>query len=94
MSQNILPQKNLQSPSKPEVVGDAYENNFLDSESIWHDPTLRGVIINTSSVSAFDGQISQTAYAASKGAVASMTLPLAREFAEFGIRVVAIAPGM
>ena len=54
----------------------------------------RGVIINTSSVAAFDGQIGQAAYAASKGAVAAMTLPLAREFARFGIRVLSIAPGL
>ncbi len=52
-----------------------------------------GVIINTSSVSAFEGQIGQAAYAASKGGVASLTLPAARELARFGIRVVAIAPG-
>ncbi|WP_031499339.1 SDR family NAD(P)-dependent oxidoreductase [Bryobacter aggregatus] len=54
----------------------------------------RGVIVNTSSVAAFDGQIGQAAYAASKGAVAAMTLPLAREFARIGIRVLAIAPGL
>jgi NAD(P)-dependent dehydrogenase (short-subunit alcohol dehydrogenase family) len=54
----------------------------------------RGVIVNTASVAAFDGQIGQAAYAASKGGVASMTLPLAREFARSGIRVVAIAPGL
>lgn len=54
----------------------------------------RGVIINTSSVAAFDGQIGQTAYAASKGAIASMTLPAARDLASFGIRVMAIAPGI
>ncbi len=54
----------------------------------------RGVIILTSSVAAFDGQIGQAAYAASKGAVHSMTLPLAREFARQGIRVVSIAPGL
>jgi len=54
----------------------------------------RGVIINTSSVAAFDGQIGQAAYAASKGGVASLTLPAARELARSGIRVVAIAPGM
>lgn len=53
----------------------------------------RGVVINTSSVAAFDGQIGQPAYSASKGAVAAMTLPLAREFARHLIRVVAIAPG-
>src|SRR5215210_2581782 len=54
----------------------------------------RGVIVNTASVAAFEGQIGQVAYAASKGGVASMTLPLAREFARSGIRVVAIAPGL
>ena len=53
----------------------------------------RGVIINTASVAAFDGQIGQPAYAASKGAVAAMTLPLARELARSLIRVVTIAPG-
>jgi NAD(P)-dependent dehydrogenase (short-subunit alcohol dehydrogenase family) len=54
----------------------------------------RGVIINTASVAAFEGQIGQAAYAASKGGVASLTLPAARELARFGIRVVAIAPGI
>ncbi|HEY2760543.1 MAG TPA: SDR family NAD(P)-dependent oxidoreductase [Pirellulales bacterium] len=54
----------------------------------------RGVIINTSSIAAFEGQIGQAAYAASKGGVASLTLPAARELARFGIRVMAIAPGV
>ncbi|QQQ62898.1 SDR family NAD(P)-dependent oxidoreductase [Paenarthrobacter ureafaciens] len=54
----------------------------------------RGVIINTASVAAFEGQIGQPAYAASKGAVAAMTLPLAREFARSLIRVATIAPGI
>ncbi len=54
----------------------------------------RGVIISTSSIAAYEGQIGQAAYAASKGGVASMTLPIARELARFGIRVVAIAPGV
>ncbi|QHS09463.1 3-hydroxyacyl-CoA dehydrogenase [Sinimarinibacterium sp. NLF-5-8] len=54
----------------------------------------RGVIINTASVAAFDGQIGQPAYAASKAGVVGMTLPLAREFARFGIRVCTIAPGL
>ena len=54
----------------------------------------RGVIINTASVAAFDGQIGQAAYAASKGAIASLTLPAARELARFGIRVMTIAPGI
>ena len=54
----------------------------------------RGVIVNTASVAAFDGQIGQPAYAASKGGVAALTLPAARELAPLGIRVVAIAPGI
>ena len=54
----------------------------------------RGVIVNTASVAAFDGQIGQAAYAASKGAIVGMTLPLAREFARFGIRLMTIAPGI
>lgn len=54
----------------------------------------RGVIVNTASIAAFDGQIGQIAYAASKGAVASMTLPAARDMASQGVRVVAIAPGI
>jgi NAD(P)-dependent dehydrogenase (short-subunit alcohol dehydrogenase family) len=53
----------------------------------------RGVIVNTASVAAFEGQIGQIAYAASKGGVASMTLPAARDLAADGIRVVAVAPG-
>ena len=54
----------------------------------------RGVFINTASVAAFDGQIGQAAYSASKGGLVSMTLPIARELARFGIRVVTIAPGI
>jgi len=54
----------------------------------------RGAIINTASIAAFDGQIGQTAYAASKGGVVSLTLPAARELARFGIRVMTIAPGV
>jgi NAD(P)-dependent dehydrogenase (short-subunit alcohol dehydrogenase family) len=54
----------------------------------------RGVIISTASVAAYDGQIGQAAYSASKGGVVAMTLPIAREFAQFGIRVNAIAPGV
>jgi NAD(P)-dependent dehydrogenase (short-subunit alcohol dehydrogenase family) len=54
----------------------------------------RGVIVNTASVAAYDGQIGQAAYAASKAAVVGMTLPVARELARFGIRVMTIAPGI
>lgn len=61
-------------------------NSVIDGE--------RGVIVNTASVAAYDGQIGQASYAASKGAIAAMTLPIARDLASRLIRVVAIAPGM
>jgi NAD(P)-dependent dehydrogenase (short-subunit alcohol dehydrogenase family) len=54
----------------------------------------RGVIVSTASVAAFEGQIGQSAYSSSKGGVAALTLPAAREFSQFGIRVLAIAPGI
>ncbi|HEX4128611.1 MAG TPA: SDR family NAD(P)-dependent oxidoreductase [Pirellulales bacterium] len=59
-----------------------------------NDEGQRGVIVMTASIAAFDGQIGQAAYAASKGGVAAMTLPLARDLARHGIRVVTIAPGI
>lgn len=58
------------------------------------DTAERGVIINTASIAAFEGQVGQAAYAASKGGIASLTLPAAREFSRAGIRVLAIAPGI
>jgi len=58
------------------------------------DSNERGVIINTASVAAFEGQIGQTAYSASKGGIVSLTLPAARELAQFGIRVMTISPGL
>ena len=54
----------------------------------------RGVIVNTASIAAFDGQLGQVAYAASKGGIVSMTLPMARDLASLGIRVVTVAPGI
>lgn len=70
------------------LVAEAMESNLPDEDG------QRGVIINTASVAAFDGQIGQAAYSASKGAVAAMTLPIARELASHGIRVMTIAPGL
>jgi NAD(P)-dependent dehydrogenase (short-subunit alcohol dehydrogenase family) len=58
-----------------------------------NDETERGVIVNTASVAAFDGQIGQVAYSASKAGVVGMTLPIARDLASMGIRVCTIAPG-
>ena len=54
----------------------------------------RGVIINTASIAAYDGQVGQAAYASSKGAIVSLTLPAARDLAQYGIRVCTIAPGI
>lgn len=59
-----------------------------------NDDGVRGVIINTASVAAFEGQIGQVSYSATKGAIVGMTLPMARELASYGIRVVTIAPGL
>jgi NAD(P)-dependent dehydrogenase (short-subunit alcohol dehydrogenase family) len=59
-----------------------------------HDGTSRGVILNTASAAAFEGQIGQTSYSASKGGVVGMTLPMARDLARHGIRVNTIAPGL
>ncbi|MFZ3578889.1 SDR family NAD(P)-dependent oxidoreductase [Virgibacillus sp. DJP39] len=70
------------------VVSDYMKENDVNDEG------ERGVILNTASAAAFEGQIGQAAYSASKGGVASMTLPLAREFSSLGIRVMTIAPGL
>ena len=67
---------------------------LMASQAPLDDDGARGVIINTASVAAFEGQIGQTAYAASKGGVAALTLPMARDMARSGVRVVAIAPGL
>lgn len=69
------------------------------ADAMTHRPNVlegaeRGIIINTASIAAFEGQIGQTAYSASKGGIVSMTLPAARELAQFGIRVNTIAPGL
>jgi NAD(P)-dependent dehydrogenase (short-subunit alcohol dehydrogenase family) len=65
---------------------------IIDAETVGVEE--RGVIINTASVAAFDGQIGQAAYSASKGGIVGMTLPIAREFALYGIRVMTVAPGI
>lgn len=59
-----------------------------------NDGGERGIIINTASIAAFDGQVGQISYAASKGGIVAMTLPLAREMARYGIRVMTLAPGI
>lgn len=70
------------------LAADAMQQNEPDANG------QRGVVISTASVAAFAGQIGQAAYAASKGGIVSLTLPAAREFARFGVRVLAIAPGL
>jgi NAD(P)-dependent dehydrogenase (short-subunit alcohol dehydrogenase family) len=70
------------------LAAQAMESNAPDAEG------ERGVIINTASIAAFDGQVGQVAYSASKAGVAGLTLPAARELARFGIRVMTIAPGI
>ncbi len=68
--------------------------NAMSQSSVVNENGERGVIINTASVAAFEGQIGQAAYSASKGGVVSLTLPAARELSRFGIRVMTIAPGL
>ena len=70
------------------LAAEAMSKNEFDGDS------ERGVIVNTASIAAMDGQIGQAAYAASKGAVVAMTLPIARDLSSFGIRVCTIAPGL
>lgn len=70
------------------LVADRMQHNEPNTEG------ERGIVINTASVAAFDGQIGQAAYSASKGGIVAMTLPIAREFARMSIRVMAIAPGI
>jgi len=66
----------------------------MSTADVLNDDNERGVIINTASVAAFEGQIGQVAYGASKGGVAAMTLPMARDLAKSGIRVLSVAPGI
>lgn len=68
--------------------------NAMSQLSIINDNGEKGVIINTASIAAYEGQVGQAAYSASKGGVVSLTLPAARELARFGIRVMTIAPGL
>src|ERR1700761_2539332 len=76
----------------------SFNNLRLAAAEVWTLEPLssgeRGVVINTASVAAYDGQIGQLAYSASKGGIVGMTLPIARELAQFGIRVLTIAPGL
>ena len=82
---------------KVNTVGTFNVIRLASARMAQNDPdedNIRGVIVNTASVAAFDGQIGQAAYAASKGAVVGMTLPIARDLSSFGVRVNTIAPGL
>ena len=99
--EGVLPLEKFSKVLDINVIG-TFNVIRLAAEVMAHSESLvdengtaeRGVIVNTASVAAFDGQIGQPAYAASKGAVAAMTLPLARELAQHQIRVMTVAPGI
>ncbi|MGD9831700.1 MAG: SDR family NAD(P)-dependent oxidoreductase [Piscinibacter sp.] len=79
------------------LIGTYNITRLVVAEMVKLDPLTdgeRGVVVNTASVAAFDGQVGQEAYAASKGGIVGMTLPLARDLAQFGVRVCTIAPGL
>jgi 3-hydroxyacyl-CoA dehydrogenase / 3-hydroxy-2-methylbutyryl-CoA dehydrogenase len=79
------------------LIGTFNVLRFAAQTMIANDPSgdgERGVCINTASIAAFDGQVGQVAYSASKGGVVGMTLPVARDLAQYGVRVVTIAPGL
>lgn len=79
------------------LIGTFNAIRLASAAMVKNEPTAggeRGVIINTASVAAFDGQVGQAAYSASKGGIVGMTLPIARELARYGVRVMTIAPGI
>ena len=101
-AERVLPREGVQPLSHFErvihvnLIGTFNAIRLTATAMAANDPTSggeRGVIVNTASVAAFDGQIGQAAYAASKGGIVAMTLPIAREFARIGVRVMTIAPG-
>ncbi|WP_136636757.1 SDR family NAD(P)-dependent oxidoreductase [Pseudooceanicola onchidii] len=92
-----MPLANFETVIKVNLIGTFNVARLASARMLDRDPiddNARGVIVNTASVAAFDGQIGQTAYSASKGGIVGMTLPMARELARSGIRVNTIAPGI
>lgn len=93
-----MPLADFQRVIQINLIGTFNVMRYAAAQMIQQEPLNadgeRGVIINTASIAAYEGQIGQSAYSASKGGVAAMTLPAAREFSQFGIRVMAIAPGI
>ncbi len=95
--QGVMPLEEFQKIINVNLVGSFNIIRLVAEKMMTLDPLedgQRGVIISTASIAAFEGQIGQAAYAASKGGIVSLTLPAAREFASYGIRVNAIAPGV
>ncbi len=95
--EGAMPLKQFQTTVMVNLIG-SFNVAKSAAELMQHNPqgedNERGVIINTASIAAFEGQIGQAAYSASKGGVVGMTLPMAREFARIGVRVMTIAPGV
>jgi len=92
-----MPLQDFQQVIEVNLIGTFNVMRLAAAEMAGRGPNAdgeRGVIVNTASIAAFEGQVGQSAYAASKGAVAALTLPAAREFAAIGVRVLAIAPGL
>ena len=92
-----MPLQDFERVIKVNLIGTFNVIRLAAAEIVKLEPLAdgeRGVIVNTASVAAFDGQVGQEAYAASKGGLVSLTLPLARDLAQFGVRVVTIAPGL
>ena len=92
-----LPLKSFQKVLEINLVGTLNVIRLAVDQMVVNEPNEegeRGVIVNTASIAACDGQVGQAAYSASKGGIISMTLPIARECAEYGIRVATIAPGI
>jgi NAD(P)-dependent dehydrogenase (short-subunit alcohol dehydrogenase family) len=92
-----MPLEDFRRVVEVNLIGTFNVTRLAVAEMVKLDPMAdgeRGVVVNTASVAAFDGQVGQEAYAASKGGVVSLTLPLARDLAQFGVRVVTIAPGL
>ncbi len=93
----VLPMASFQQVVNINLMGTVNVIRLAAEKMVGNEPNEdgeKGVFINTASVAAFEGQIGQAAYAASKAAVVGLTLPVAREFAEYGLRIVTIAPGL
>jgi NAD(P)-dependent dehydrogenase (short-subunit alcohol dehydrogenase family) len=92
-----MPMEHFEQVVRINLIGTMQVLTYAAEQIVRNEPNgdgEKGVMINTASIAAFEGQIGQAAYAASKAAVVGLTLPVAREFSEYGIRVITIAPGL